>query len=530
MPQKELFIHISKNMTPVYKSAIALSLFILAYTAASAQEPSDALRYSYLNPSGSARSQAIGGAGIGLGGDITNTFLNPAGIALFKTNEFVLTPGFSFGSNKSTYLGNPDKDSKSSFNFGSTGFVFAVPSSKGAKWRNFSFGIGLNKLADFNSNVSLKGLNNQSSYSEKYLEELISSNVTNPNDAANNFPYGSSLAFNTFLIDTISGPSGEVTGYRTQATTATGLIQSQRIQTKGGLSEFGLAGGGNLADKLYLGFGLGIDILNYTRNSSYDEADATEVANNFNYFTVDEYLKTTGAGLNLKLGAIYKPTEFWRIGLNVTTPTWFSMKDEYTTKVTTSLEGYGGDPEVKFQSSTDLNNGQPGSYEYNYRTPWKIGGGVAFVFREEKDITRQKGFVTADVEWIDYGGSAYHTSTNGDQSAGDYFSKLNSTIKDQYKSAFNFRAGGELKFNTIMARLGFAYLGDPYNDEKFKANRFNLSGGLGYRDKGMFVDLTYVQMFGKDGFYPYRLEQGPFSPATLKGSRGNVLLTVGFKF
>jgi len=526
----ELFTHFSKNMTPFSKSAIAVSIFVLAYSAASAQEPTDALRYSYLNPSGSARNQAIGGAGIGLGGDITNTFLNPAGIAMFKTNEFVLTPGFSFGNYKSTYLGNGDKDSKSSFNFGSTGFVFAVPNSKGAKWRNFSFGIGLNKLADFNSNIALSGLNNQSSYSEKYLEELTNANVTNPNDAANNFPYGSSLAFNTFLVDTISGAGGEVAGYRTQATTATGLIQREKINTKGGLSEFGLAGGGNLADKFYVGFGLGIDILNYDRTSTYDEADATEVLNNFNYFTVDEMLKTTGVGINLKLGGIYKPSEFLRLGLNVTTPTWFSMQDEYTTKVTTSLEGYGGPPDIKFQSSTDLNNGNPGAFEYNYRSPWRIGGGVAFVFREDKDIANQKGFVTADVEWVDYGGSAYHTATNGDQSASDYFTKLNSTIKDQYKSGFNFRAGGELKFKTIMARAGFAYLAGPYNDEKFKANRLNLSGGLGYRDKGMFIDLTYVQTFGKDGLYPYRLEQGPFSPASLKGSRGNVLLTFGVKF
>jgi hypothetical protein len=67
VPHKELFIHFSKNMTPRSRSVIALSIFILACTAVSAQEPTDALRYSYLNPSGSARNQAIGGAGIGLG-------------------------------------------------------------------------------------------------------------------------------------------------------------------------------------------------------------------------------------------------------------------------------------------------------------------------------------------------------------------------------------------------------------------------------------------------------------------------------
>lgn len=518
-------------MSVQLKSVFAFVLFILAGYQLMAQEPPDALRYSYLNPSGSARNQAIGGAGVALGGDITNSFLNPAGLALFKTNEFVLTPGFSFGNNKSAYLGTNDKDSKSSFNFGSTGFIFAVPNSPTSKWRNFSFGIALNKMADFNSNLSLNGYNNQSSYSEKYLEELINNNVTDPNAAANNFPYGSSLAFNTYLIDTIAGAGGEVAGYRTQATTPTGLLQKQRIQTKGGLSEFALAGGANLADKLYLGFGIGIDILNYDRKSSYDEADATEAINNFNYFTVDETLKTTGAGINLKIGAIFKPTEYLRIGANVQTPTWYSMKDETTAKVTTDLEGYGGLPVVKFQSSTDFNNGLPGSFEYNYTAPWRISGGLAFVFREDKDIANQKGFLTADLEWVDYGGSSYHTTgSNNDPNASDYFKQLNTTISNQYKSVLNFKLGGELKFKTIMARAGFAYYSNPYKDETFNANRFNLSGGLGYRDKGIFIDLTYVQNFAKDGYYPYRLEQGPFSPATLKGSRGNVLLTFGFKF
>ena len=63
---------------------------------------------------------------------------------------------------------------------------------------------------------------------------------------------------------------------------------------------------------------------------SYDEADATGTQPNFDYFTVDEYLKTTGAGINLKIGAIFKPAEFLRLGLNVQTPSWYSMRVHLT--------------------------------------------------------------------------------------------------------------------------------------------------------------------------------------------------------
>ena len=82
-----------------------------------------------------------------------------------------------------------------------------------------------------------------------------------------------------------------------------------------------------------------------------------------------------------------------------------------------------------------------------------------------------------------------------------------------------------------MARLGFAYYGNPYKDNAdLKASRMNLSGGLGYRHKGIFIDLTYVHRINKDVNFPYRVS-APLSNtfANLKETNGNVLLTLGFK-
>ncbi|HXO78052.1 MAG TPA: hypothetical protein VN824_22510, partial [Puia sp.] len=58
---------------------------------AKAQLPEDALRASWTTPSGTARQQAIGGAMGSLGGDLSSGFINPAGLGLYKTSEFVLT-------------------------------------------------------------------------------------------------------------------------------------------------------------------------------------------------------------------------------------------------------------------------------------------------------------------------------------------------------------------------------------------------------------------------------------------------------
>src|SRR5579872_217271 len=97
---------------------------------AAAQLPEDALRNSWTMPGGTAREQAIGGAMGSLGGDITACFINPAGIALYKTNEFVLSPGWRlFNTDRGSYLGtNQTGPALNRFSMGASGIVIALPS------------------------------------------------------------------------------------------------------------------------------------------------------------------------------------------------------------------------------------------------------------------------------------------------------------------------------------------------------------------------------------------------------------------
>jgi hypothetical protein len=112
----------------------------------------------------------------------------------------------------------------------------------------------------------------------------------------------------------------------------------------------------------------------------------------------------------------------------------------------------------------------------------------------------------------------------------NYLKQLNKAVDKAYKGAFNFRVGGELKFTTIMFRLGAAYYANPYNNiHGENGSKLNLSGGLGYRNKGFFVDLTYVQGINKDVQFAYRLTKSPYYGANIKNTAGNVLLTFGVK-
>ena len=56
-----------------------------------------------------------------------------------------------------------------------------------------------------------------------------------------------------------------------------------------------------------------------------------------------------------------------------------------------------------------------------------------------------------------------------------------------------------------------------------------ISSGLGYRDRGLYIDLTYVYLTGKDVHAPYRLANGNFPMARLQQQGAQVVLTFGVK-
>jgi hypothetical protein len=521
---------LAHHKQPYMKRVLYLLGCICPALFAYAQEPADALRFSWTVPSGTARHQAIGGAMGSLGGDLTALYVNPAGLAFYKTGDVTLSPSYRFGKNKASFLGHKEKDNEEKFTLGTTGFV-AGSGRAGRNVRNVAFSIGFNTIADLKSEVLYRGANNQNSYSQKYLEEISNANIKDDR-VASNFPFGTSLAVNTFWIDTVAG--GSPGNYSFQSRSAnilsTGLLQEQVLKNKGGIYEFALGAAANFNDKIMVGGTFGIPILNYERTAMFTEADATANPNNhFDFATVEETLRTTGAGINLKAGLIFKPQESWRIGLAAHSPTYYALTDNYDVTVSSNVEDGQGE---LYQSTKDLTDAAS-EFKYSLITPYRLIGSVSYVLHEIEDITRQKGFITADVEYVNYKASSFEQDEEEgfDPDTEDYLNELNEAIDNAYKPAFNFRLGGELKFTTVMVRAGAAYYGNPYKEiSGGKGHKLNLSGGLGYRNKGMFIDLTYVHSLNKDIHAPYRLQYSSYPVAKVNTSAGNVLMTLGFKF
>ena len=153
-----------------------ISVILIANCYLQAQLPEDALRLSWSAPSGTARQQAIGGAMGSLGGEITTSYVNPAGLAFYKISEFVVSPGYSFQKDKSNYRGTSSSaNSSNNFNLGASGFVFARPGNNGS---GSALSISVNRTANFNSNTYYQGQNDYSSFSEQYVEEFVQSGLS----------------------------------------------------------------------------------------------------------------------------------------------------------------------------------------------------------------------------------------------------------------------------------------------------------------------------------------------------------------
>ena len=490
-----------------------------------AQVPDDALRNAWFIPGGTARNIAIGGAMASLGGDITANNINPAGLGLFKTKEIVLSPGFMLNNNKLDYRGTNNNLKQNAFAYGATGIIIGTPNPYRGGWTSSAFSISVNQLASFNNHTYYKGVNNASSYSEQYLEELVRDGAS-PDAALSNYIFGSSLAYRTYLIDSVN-VNGQFTGYKSLVPVGTGINQEKDETTKGGYHEISLSFAGNMNDKFYVGASINIPVVSYTKDLWYRETDATsDPNNNFDYFQYNEHSTSSGIGLNAKLGIIFKPQSNIRLGIAIHTPSYIGFKDNIRSDMTTNTEAYAG---LRSESSDNLNSGNPGERSYSLLTPWRVIGSASFVFNEVADTRRQKGFVTADLEYVNYRAARFSTSNTDDVTGKDYYTSLNDIVKDYYKGNINFRVGGELKFDPWAIRLGGAYYGSPYADKELKASRIMASGGIGYRNHGYFIDLTYSQTINKDVDFPYRLNDKPNTFATWNNNRGNVILTFGFK-
>ncbi len=468
---------------------VAISIF--------AQNQDDALRYSLLYPLGTARYSAMGGAFGALGADLSLAAYNPAGLAIYRSSEFTITPSFVFtNSNASNDKWGKFNDFDFNFQLNNIGGVFTFKSpDKTEGWLNTNFALTYNRLKDFKTNVYAEGINNDNSLTDYFV------NMANGNPPANLYQFEEGVAYNAYLLDTV----GNATTYRSIYNGKYGELQSFRKTTKGSESELNFAFAGNYENKIYVGGSFNIQFIDYRHTQVIQEQDINDSIPGFVKFDFDDHLSTDGSGVNLKLGFIYKVNNWFRAGLAVHTPTFYSMSDHYYTE----LNSY-------FDTIT-YNVSSPNSdYDYYLITPARFISSFGFIFN-------QAGLFSLDVEAVNYGSSRMRSND------GYNWYNVNNAISTMYKWGINIRSGLEYNLGAVALRGGVAYYSSPYKDDK-SIYTLGYNGGVRIRGERMYLDLTYSLLQTKERYYLYNINNTPAITINANNSFNYFTATLGLRF
>jgi len=450
--------------------SITLSVF--------SQTVDDALRYSQQFYEGTARNMAMGSSFGALGADFSVASTNPAGMGLFRSSEFSITPEVSSVRTSSIYNGTYGEDSRTIFNLSNMGYVSAKNIGNRG-WKYFQFAVGMNRLNNYNSNSYIQGENLENSRLDVYKEMADGVNYTNIDNSNGNYAFDLYPAWYLYLIDTVPGYED----YYFTPVPFAGTLQQESIRTKGSTNEWLMSFSGNYDDKLFIGATVGLPYLRYYRESVYSEFDVADSIPYFNSWSVKENLATTGWGINFKIGVIYQPIEWIRIGGAFHTPTYYwSMRDSWYTTHYADLEWTDA---ASMSSIT-------GNYNYNFSTPMRALGDVAV-------LIGRIGSFSAEYEWTDYSKAKF--------SARDYgFNDVNSDVRISYQSTHNLRFGTEWRYSNFSFRGGYALYSSPYAKELNDGKRQSFSAGLGYNFGYGSIDFAYVRWVKNEDYYMYSSE------------------------
>ncbi|UKT65794.1 OmpP1/FadL family transporter [Pedobacter mucosus] len=483
----------------------------------------DAFRFSQTNYGSSARFKGMGGAQIGVGGDIGSISSNPAGLGLFTKSEFNITPEFNSVSNESSYLGNKTKSNKSQINLNNIGVVFYNPAEKlkGADVNkglvSTVFGVSYTRNNDFLNNIDYNGTNSNSSIRDSYAEQANSNGIDN-NVAGD--------AYDSYLIN--RNATNYPNGFSAEPYNNASFKQNWNETRLGSTSEFNVAGALNFENKLYLGATASFVNVKYTSDANFNESGIVNsfddqklipgYTGNENYnLTHYRYQETKGGGFNLKLGMIFRPVSELRIGVNFQTPTWMNIQDNTSETLQAQLAGNATN-----SPSTSNNPTRNYSFSYNLRTPLKASAGVSYVIGG-------RALISADVDYIDYASMSFGADNSSDPST---INDNNAFVKASYKEALNYRVGAEVKVsNEVSLRGGYGLNGNGIKggDNSFYQGQY-YTAGLGYRIDNYYFDVAYQNYQTNFNSSPYLLNDYSEPVADVKSNRNNVFLTFGVRF
>ncbi len=500
----------------------------------------DGLKFIQSDISGTARYVSMAGAFGALGGDASAIKDNPAGLGIYRSSELTTTLNIYTQNSKSTWGGVKSGSDRYNSKFDNFTYVISSPTwnqlnerGKGLLFSNFSFSY--NRLKNFDKNVSISGEMWNSSMSD-YMAHLVTGAekgngiLIGPGDMSFeniDVSWLSVIGFEGFLInETTDGWQSEVKGEKVKP--------QYSLSESGSVNEYAFAWSGNFGNRFYLGASLNIQSINYHIYSNYRE---DFVGRNGNFNLKNEY-STSGIGSNIKIGAIFQPADFMRLGLSYQTPTFLSIDEVYYPSLeydlTHSVEG-----KVSGSIIPRYDNGgqMKGSSESKIKNPAQLNASIAYLFGK-------KGLFSAEYVFNNYGAMKYYNS-NGVVELGSTDEAANKNMKNILQSGHTIKIGGEFRAtDQLSLRAGFAtataatqpnatkemFTNTIRTDSEYFLHKgsYYITAGLGYKGRGWYIDFAWMNKTVNEEFRPYNTDDIPLAEVITQNN--NFLATFGLRF
>lgn len=494
-------------MKKIFFSACLLSLFMVH---AHAQETYENTKLIDNDLNGTARYVGMGGAMEALGADISVINSNPAGIGLFRRSSGSVSFGLVSQDGASSFkYGN-----KTNASFDQAGFVYSMRDGR-RTFINFGFNYHKSKNFDYILNAA-SGLNGASQHKLSYMKALANENNLDKTSSGwrGKFAYTSQL--DNLYYNTLMMTSSDGFFYNDASRYEFGRAETCYI------GEYNFNSSANVNDRVYLGITIGIHDVHYTGHSLYSEALVNLNNQTAGDITVNDERRITGTGYNASFGIIFRPVDAspFRIGLSVTTPTWYDLKTSNYTYLINNTKADGGG---KLQG--DYPNYTTGeSYEFKLFTPWKFGVSLGHTVGnylalgasyEYADYSRLDTRVNDGYD-VDYWGDVYEHSSSDEP--------MNRHTRETLKAVSTLKIGAEAKVMPNLAvRAGYNYVSPMFKKEGYKDGNIDSYGsnyssatdytnweatnrytvGVGYTLGKMSFDLAYQYAQTNGKFHPF---------------------------
>lgn len=512
---------------------------------------------SQTQPFGTARSMAMGGAFVSLGADLSSMSINPAGLGMYQHNELVLTPMMTFQSSSTADTAPFGKNTKSRFAVPNFGVALNTFQSSGTL-TSLTIGIGMNRIADFNSRYSYQfdtpysgGEMQAPSLADVFGRQLGQAGIFPNNNGALGYDYANPyfwpaiLGYNGYMISSFSDNDGSYYVPDCIGSNAS-ILHYMDVVNSGSINEFELSLGANFNNIVYFGATLGIQSVHkstgvyYGEDYRYENGAAANSAGDLlvsqlDYADLYQHSVLDGSGVNLKLGVIIRPVESLRIGVAFHTPTYYSLERSYYGTINSQL--YNNDTgDMLISDDSTPSQDDMGSNSWCFTSPARLMFGLSYTLGNF-------GVISVDYERDWYNSIRVKNTPDGFDI---YPEEYKAEFKQAFKGTNTLRAGIEIKPIPLMAlRVGGGFTGSMFKDRN---NYYDMpltyrtsyvSAGIGFNlSRAVSLDLAYQYMTSDQTpyqlFYSLDRSSGVFYDSTglfnTKSTRHNAVMSLAFHF